>query len=210
MSVVCPTITVANAAAYREQMACVVPFAPRIHIDLADGELAPTKLINPIQCYWPEDKIIDIHLMYKRPAEELETLISLKPQLVIIHAEAEGDLMAIVRQLRAVGIKSGVALLAQTEPSMCRGLIAEVDHVLVFGGKLGYQGGSADLEMLKKVPKIRAINSNVEIAWDGGVSVDNIAQLSLGGIEVLNAGGAVHHSEDPAAAYAELCKLASL
>ena len=96
MADVCPTITVSNAAQYRAQMATVVPFAPRIHIDLADGAFAPTKLINPGQLFWPQDKTIDVHLMYQRPLEQLETLISLQPSLVVIHAEAQGDLLGML------------------------------------------------------------------------------------------------------------------
>lgn len=210
MSAICPTITATNASEYREQMARVVPFAERIHLDFADGILAPNRLINPIQAYWPEDKIIDIHLMYQKPNEHLETIISLKPQLAIIHAEAEGDLMGMLRQLRAVGIKTGVALLPQTLPKNCVELLQEADHALIFGGNLGFQGGEADLSMLTKATKIRVINPNIEIAWDGGVNLENASQISLGGVDVLNVGGTIQSSEDPAAMYAELCKVTNL
>jgi ribulose-phosphate 3-epimerase len=206
MSVVCPCVTATDAHAYREQMARIAPFAERIHVDFSDGVLAPVKLINPIQAYWPEGKLADLHLMLKKPAEHLETAISLKPNMVIIHAEADGDLLSIMRQLRAVNIKTGVALLQATDPQTVHDLIADADHVLIFSGDLGHFGGTADLTLLGKVSTIRAINANVEIGWDGGVSADNIAQLSLGGVEVFDVGGHIQQAPDPQEAYATLIK----
>lgn len=206
MSVICPCVTAADAHAYREQMARVAPFAQRVHIDFADGELAPIKLVNPIHAYWPEGVLADLHLMYKKPQDELETVISLQPNLVIIHAEAEGDLLGMQRELRAVGIKTGVALLQQTEPEAAHELIADADHVLIFSGDLGHFGGTADLNLLHKLGRIRAINANAEIGWDGGVTADTAPQLTLGGIEVLDVGGYIQKAADPQEAYATLIK----
>lgn len=204
-----PTVTATNAQEYREQMARIAPFAKRVHIDFSDGELAPVRLINPAQAYWPKNTIADLHLMFARPTEHLETVISLQPSLVIIHAEAQGDLLGMLRQLRAVGIKTGVALLQNTSVKSAELLIADVDHVLIFSGNLGHFGGEANLQLLSKVGEVRAINANVEIGWDGGVSAENAGQLVFGGVEVLNTGGAIHKAEDSKAAYKELAKIAA-
>lgn len=206
MKTVCPCVTAPDAHVYREQMARVAPFAKRVHIDFSDGELAPVKLVNPIQAYWPEGILADLHLMIKNPADHIETIISLQPHMVIFHAEAEGDLLGMMRQLRAVNIKTGVALLQSTDPESARNLIADADHVLIFSGDLGHFGGVADMTLLKKVGEIRGISANVEVGWDGGVTTENIAQLSLGGIEVFNAGGAIQQAPDPQEAYATLEK----
>ena len=53
-SVICPCVTAQDPHAYREQMARIAPFAERIHVDFSDGILAPVRLINPIQAFWPE------------------------------------------------------------------------------------------------------------------------------------------------------------
>jgi ribulose-phosphate 3-epimerase len=206
VSVVCPSVTAVDAHAYREQMARVAPFATRVHIDFSDGALAPVKLINPIQAYWPEGVLADLHLMVKNPHEHLETIISQAPNMAIIHAEAEGDLLGLLRQLHAVNIKTGVALLQQTTPESCRDLIADADHALIFSGDLGHFGGTADFDLLKKIGGIRAINANIEIGWDGGVSAENIAQLALGGVEVMDVGGYIQQAPDPQEAYATLIK----
>lgn len=206
MPTICPTITAYDPHEYREQMARIAPFATRVHIDLADGQFAPTKTVNPIQVYWPDGITPDLHLMFKNPIAHLETVISLAPDLVIVHAEADGDLLGLLRQLYAVNIKRGVALLKDSQPDDYKGLIADADHVLIFSGDLGHFGGTADMGLLKKVGRIRSLNPNAEIGWDGGITTDNISQLALGGIEVMDVGGAIHKASDPQDAYATLNK----
>lgn len=209
MATICPCVTATDPHVYREQMARVAPFAKRVHIDISDGEFSPVRLINPIQVYWPENITADLHLMLKRPAEHIETVISLRPDLVILHAESEGDVIGLMRQLRAVGIKVGIALLQASQPETYKILIAEADHVLIFSGDLGHFGGKADLAQLKKVRQIRAINATAEIGWDGGVSTENASQLALDGIEVLNVGGNIQQAPEPHDAYATLVKSAN-
>lgn len=204
--VVCPCVTAVDAGAYRQQMARLAPFAKRVHLDFSDGKFSPVKLINPIHAYWPEGILADMHLMHVHPEEHLETVISLAPNMVIIQAEAEGDLPGMMRQLRAVGIKTGVALLQKTSPESARSLIEDADHALIFSGDLGHFGGTADLNMLQKITQIRAINANIEIGWDGGINADNIAQLVIGGVEVFDVGGFIQNSPDPQDAYATLLK----
>jgi ribulose-phosphate 3-epimerase len=191
-------------------MARVAPFAQRVHIDFSDGIFSPVRLINLVHAYWPEDIQADLHLMYQKPGDYLETAVSLKPQLVIIQAEAQGDLVAMLRELRSVGLKAGVALLQDTQPDQARKLIVEADQVLIFSGELGHFGGHVDFELLKKVPKIRAINPNAEIGWDGGVNAENAAKLALGGVDLLVVGGAIQKSPDPAEVYKELVKQVSI
>ena len=83
--------------------------------------------------------------------------------------------------------------------------LGNIDHVLVFSGNLGYQGGSeADVALLDKVKKLRELKPTLEIGWDGGVSDQNARQLAEGGVDVLNTGGFVHNAENPSDAYAKL------
>jgi len=89
-------------------------------------------------------------------------------------------------------------------PSTVADLIRMVDHVLIFSGDLGHYGGNASLMQLEKVRLIKAINPNLEIGWDGGVSIDNAFTLSQGGVDVLNSGGAINKADDPASVYDKL------
>src|SRR4051794_36625025 len=111
---ICPTITAFEPHQYRIQMERIEPFAKRVHIDLMDGLFAPTKSPGLDQVWLPENIVSDIHLMYQRPAAELEQLIKLKPSLVVIHCEAEVDHAAFAAKLHENGINAGLALLQDT------------------------------------------------------------------------------------------------
>jgi ribulose-phosphate 3-epimerase len=204
-----PTVTdtEANPHAYRTQIERLQPFAERIHIDLMDGDFAPTRSINPVQVWWPEGITADIHIMFRRPLEHTETLVALGPNMVIIHTEAEGDLRDMMEHLQKLGIKAGVCLLKDTSVESARELIEVADHVLLFSGDLGHFGGHADFGVLEKVGQVKAINSDAEIGWDGGAKEDNVRQLAEGGVDVVNVGGAIQRAENPQAAYERLVSL---
>lgn len=202
---VCPTITANDPHDYREQIELVCAFAQRVHIDLMDGLFAPTVSPQLTQVWWPDAVVADIHLMYQNPGNYIDQLIDMKSHMVILHAEATGDLAALGRRLQQAGIEFGLAILADTTIESIGPVLEMADHVLVFSGNLGYHGGStADLALLAKVGLIKARNPDAEIAWDGGVSLDNAMQLAKGGIQVLNVGGYIHNAAHPADAYAKL------
>lgn len=77
MSVIVPTVTASDPHHYREQIERITPFAERIHIDLADGTLAPTKLLDLEQIWLPEHVLIDFHIMSKRPQTILADVVAL-------------------------------------------------------------------------------------------------------------------------------------
>jgi ribulose-phosphate 3-epimerase len=208
MAVICPTITATSNALYTQQMNEVAHFAKRIHIDLADGVFAPTKLINPKDTWWPVGITADVHLMYETARPFLHDLISLEPHMIILHAESVGNFYELAKEIRSHGIKVGVALLADTPVRKIIAAIDDIDHVLIFSGDLGYFGGHANLSHLQKISEIKRYNASVEIGWDGGINAKNIHKLILGGVDVLNVGGAIHLSKNPLKAYNELKALA--
>ena len=124
--------------------------------------------------------------------------------MIIIHAEATGDVKAALMQIRQAGIMAGLALLKPTVPRTVEELIKLADHVMIFSGELGHFGGTASLMQLEKIRLIKSINSNVEIGWDGGVLVDNAYSLVQGGVDVLNVGGVIQKSSDPHTIFSKL------
>jgi len=206
MAEVAPTITTETLDEYKASIDMLTPFASRVHVDVSDGEFTPNFLLGEGQLFWPTEWEVDIHAMLKRPSEHLAQLIALKPSLIVFHAEIEEDRAAIINQIKAAGIKAGIALLKTTVPSEIADIIKLVDHVLIFSGDLGKQGGTASLMQLEKVRLVKAINPSAEIGWDGGVNIENAYTLAQGNVNVLNVGGAISHAEDPGVAYAALTK----
>lgn len=204
MSVVAPTILTENPDDYKASVERLHGFAKRVHIDISDGEFAPTFTVGAAQVWWPQEWVVDIHAMVARPSEHLETLVSLKPHLIIFHAEAEEDVVSVLQHVKKFGIKAGVALLRGTVPSTAQQAIETADHVMIFSGELGKYGGTASLMQLEKVRLIRNINQGVEIGWDGGINLENAYSISQGGVDVLNVGGTIAKAENPEKTYKAL------
>ena len=206
MSVIVPTVMAETLDALQASIMMLQPFARRVHMDISDGEFAPTFLLNESQLFWPQGWEIDIHAMVTHPSQHIPQLIALKPNLVILHAEAQEDILPQLQALKQAGIKAGVALLKKTVPITVEPLIKEADHVMIFSGDLGKFGGTASLMQIEKVRLIKRIKPNVEIGWDGGVKAENAYTLSQGGVDVLNVGGAISQAANPAEEYNRLVR----
>ena len=204
---ICPTVTAENAHVYRTQIERIAQFASRIHIDVSDGVLAPNKLLELDKVWWPGGVRADLHVMLDNPFDHVELYRALGPQLVIVHAEAKGDFITFAELMHKHGIETGVALLHDTPVETILPAIELIDHVLVFSGKLGYFGGHADLGLLDKVKQLKQLKPALEIGWDGGINDTNAQALAEGGVEVLNVGGFIHRSPQPAGAYDKLVAL---
>ena len=216
MVTIAPTITTDDPAVYATRLDEFLAFAPRIQIDITDGQFAPSQTINLNQVYWPPaDKReckIDLHLMLQRPIDWLDQIVAVVPDKVILHAESDDAgrmLPRIYEHLQRFGMQVGVALLPETQPADVADIIRAVDSVLIFGGHLGYQGGVADLTQLGKIPAIQQINSTVTIEWDGGANLSNVSQIAAAGVDQINIGSAISGASDPAAAYRRLVEVVS-
>ena len=208
MTVICPTVTAFDLSEYATQLKRAESFADRIHIDLMDGQFAPSSSPHLSEIWLPHHIAADIHLMYQNPMDVLEELIRLRPHMVIIHNEAHVHHMHFVAELHKHDIKVGLAILQDTPIEFAYQIMHSFDHVLVFSGHLGYHGGKADMGLLDKVQKIRAHHPDAEIGWDGGITAQNAKQLIEAGVSVLNVGGFIQKSDDPQNAYATLVTLA--
>lgn len=204
MTLIAPCILSETPEDYKARIEQLHPFAERVHIDISDGEFAPTFTINAAQVWWPQEWTVDIHAMVMRPSKHLETLIALKPNMVIFHAETEEDIVPVLQHLKKFDIKAGLALLKPTVPATVQAAIQAADHVMIFSGELGKHGGTASLMQLEKVRLIKNIRADVEIGWDGGVNIENAFSLAQGGVDVLNVGGTIAKAQDPKSVYATL------
>ncbi len=201
---ICPTILAGDPDDYRQQMERVAQFAMRVHIDLADGHFAPTKTVPISQVWWPGGVRADLHVMYKEPFRHTKQLLELGPQLINVHAEAEGDFVRFAEEAHAAGIEVGVALKPETKPQVIEPALDAIDYVLVFSGNLGHFGGQANTHLLGKVLHLKQVKPELEVGWDGGINNKNAATLAAGGVDVLNVGGFIQHAANPRGAFEAL------
>ena len=162
MPIVCPTITAEDEKGYKQQMHKVASFAHRVQIDLTDGIFAEHKTLPPKEVWWPVGIKADFHLMYQEPLLAAKEILKHKPHLIIVHAEAGGDFMEFTHLCREHDVKVGVALMPRTRAETIFSGLAHIDHVLIFSGNLGYQGGSqADLSSLEKATALKALKPSL-------------------------------------------------
>lgn len=204
MATIVPTVLAETEDDYKTTIERHHAYASRVHIDITDGEFAPSFTVGVNQIWWPQEWVVDVHAMVAHPSQYVDALIQMKPATVIFHAEASEDITPCIAKLKQAGIKAGVALLRPTVPSTVQNYIELADHVLVFSGDLGHYGGTASLMQLEKVRLIRTIHPEVEIGWDGGANTENAFSLVQGGVDVVNVGAAINKAADPAVAYKQL------
>lgn len=184
MAEIVPTILATTPGEYHDRLEKLIPHTKRIHVDICDGVFAPSKTINLAQVYVPEDVALDLHLMVKDPLSHLESALALKPNLVIVHSEADGDHAKCIEEIQSFGVDAGVAYLPESQPDT---LLKQADHALIFTGKLGHYGGVMDKTQIPKIEAARAINPDLEVSVDGGVAPENVGELNA---DVLYVGSA--------------------
>ncbi len=203
MAEIAVTINSTTPDDYAARINRVKGFARRIHVDISDGQFSPVKSVGLAQAYGINGVALDLHLMVNHPEQQLENVLALKPALVIVHSEAEGDIKHVLEQCRQLGIKTGIAILAATTVDHILDLLPLVDHVLVFTGDLGHNGGVMDEGCLPKISAIKA-RAKVEVGVDGGVNTETGALAIAAGADVLDVGSFVHEAANPKQAYAQL------
>jgi len=210
MSVICPTITTHDPHEYREQLEIIASYTDGVHLDFSDGIFSLAKLLPLDEAWRSDDLVTHAHIMYQKPLEVIDDIIHLEADLVILHAESD-DVKKCLQALRENGTRTGIALLPETSLADLQELEIDdlFDHVLIFGGHLGFQGAEADLDQLDKVKRIKIVYPDIEIAWDGGVNDTNAKHISDAGIAILNVGGYLHNAKEPKTVYDTLVSLVS-
>lgn len=204
MAFIVPTVTAPDLETYNKQAQESRQLSRRIQIDISDGTFASSMLAPLDQIQFPADTQVDLHLMTAKPSQYVAKILELKPSLCIMHVESDDDLAGTAAQLHAQGIKIGYAILKGTFPGKHKDLLSTANHVMIFAGALGQQGGTIDMMQTEKIPLIKAISPAAEIGWDGGANLSNVRALARAGVDVINVGSALAQASDKPAMFQSL------
>lgn len=208
MKLVVPTVTAKDSHQFRAQTDLVASISDFAHIDLASSDFNyALDLIPYDQAYLEPVLTSSVHIMYQNPLEVVEHFLSLPepPKMIILQAESEDkQLLEAIKLVKDSPSLLGISLLQNSQPEDYSQIISMADQAVIFSGNLGKHGGTADLTLLNKVAELRKIKKDLEIAWDGGINLENIEDLAKGGIDVFYVGGQIHKSADPYQALREL------
>ncbi len=208
MASVAPTINATTPEDYARRISNVKSFVKRLHIDVGDGVFTDVKTVGLSQVYDVDGVPFDLHLMMTHPESQVEDICALGPQLVIVHFEAPFDREEFFKEMRAMDIKVGLAINVETTIEQVRDILPAIDHLVVFTGRLGHNGGEFRADCLEKIGQARAINPDLEIAVDGGLNQETARLAVEAGADVLDVGSFIHDAEDPEIAYVAVLAIA--
>ena len=175
-----------------------------IHIDVMDGVFVPNisfgfPLMPPIRK--GTKKVLDTHLMIVNPEKYIERFAKAGADIVTIHLEATDDLHGAIATIKKAGVKAGVSIKPKTPVSAIVPYLNELDLVLIMSVEPGFGGQSFIEGSTEKVAELRReidrCGSQAVIEIDGGITLDNAAEVYAAGCEVLVAGSTVFASPNP-------------
>ncbi|MBV8353906.1 MAG: ribulose-phosphate 3-epimerase [Candidatus Eremiobacteraeota bacterium] len=205
---IAPSLLSADFGKVAEQMAAAESGgADLFHLDTMDGRFVPNitwgpKIVADLRKL--TRKPFDAHLMIAEPERYVDQFVQAGCEYVTFHYEATSHAHRLLRHLRSIGAKAGIALNPQTPVSMLQDLIEECDLVLVMSVNPGFGGQPFIERALAKLAEARALlderNPACELEVDGGIGVENCRRAQESGATILVAGSHVFLSDDPAEA----------
>jgi ribulose-phosphate 3-epimerase len=185
--------------------------ADALHLDSMDGRFVPNITWGP--------KIVadlrkltalpfDCHLMIVEPERYVDDFRKAGADIITFHYEATPHAHRLLRHLRSIGARAGLAINPQTPSAMLVDLIEECDQILVMSVNPGFGGQSFIERALVKLAEVRALtdarNPDCDIEVDGGIGQANIERAVAAGATMLVAGNSIFSAEDPPDALREM------
>ena len=174
------------------------------HLDVMDGRFVPNisfgmSVIKQLRKMTA--KFFDVHLMIVEPEKYVEEFKDAGANSLTVHQEACPHLHRNIQQIKLLGMKAGVAINPGTPVYLLQDIIHDVDMVLVMSVNPGFGGQSFIPHSIAKISELKALikntGSSAKIQVDGGISLDNAAEILKAGTDVLVAGSSIFKSENP-------------
>ena len=211
-TLIAPSILSADFAHLADEVAAVERGgADLLHVDVMDGHFVPNLTVGPpiVESLKKVTKLpLDCHLMMTNADAFIDEFAAAGADYLTVHVEACPHLHRTVQAIKERGVKAGVTLNPATSLHTIEEILPEVDLVLIMSVNPGFGGQKFITSCLQKIVTTRQMidraGSRALLEVDGGVKVDNAAQILAAGADVLVAGSAIFTSRDYAATIAAL------
>lgn len=175
-----------------------------IHVDVMDGHFVPNITIGVpvLECLRKVSPLpLDVHLMVERPEDLIEPFVRGGADVLTVHVEVCYHLHRVISQIKARGVKAGVAINPATPLCSLEEILDEVDLVLVMSVNPGFGGQEFIPRSLQKIRRLKGWLKEkglerVEIEVDGGIKIENAAEVAKAGADILVSGSGIFGLKD--------------
>jgi ribulose-phosphate 3-epimerase len=204
-----PAILTDDPAALARMVHQAETFTEYAQFDIMDGKFVSSRSVSCARIAGLKTTLKwEAHLMVAHPEDCLENFQQAGAGKIVFHFEATPDPEKIIREIRELGMKAGIAANPETPIAAIANLVDKVDSVLFLSVNPGFYGAEFIPRVLDKIVAFRKLYPDVETGIDGGVKETNIGQIARTGVDVIYIGSAIFLQPDPTAAYRRLKKLA--
>ena len=204
-AVIAPSILSANFARLGEEVDNVIAAgAEWIHFDVMDNHYVPNLTIGPLVCEALRKHgvtaPIDVHLMVKPVDRIVPDFAKAGASLISFHPEASEHIDRTIGLIHECGCKAGLVFNPATPLDYLDYVLDKLDLVLIMSVNPGFGGQSFIPAALEKLRRARELIDRsgraIRLEVDGGVKVDNIADIAKAGADTFVAGSAIFGQKD--------------
>lgn len=197
---IAPSILSANFAKLGEEIGLVIDSgADIIHFDVMDNHYVPNLTIGPLVCEAIRpltDAVIDVHLMVEPVDRIIPDFAKAGANIISFHPEASRHIDRTIGLIKEQGCKAGLVFNPATPLYYLDHVLDKLDLVLIMSVNPGFGGQKFIPEALTKLKAVRkridATGKDIMLEIDGGVKVDNIAEIARAGADTFVAGSAIY------------------
>ena len=199
-NILAPSILSADFARLGEEVDAVLTAgADWVHFDVMDNHYVPNLTIGPMVCSALRDygvnAPIDVHLMVKPVDSLIEDFAKAGATYISFHPEASDHVDRSLQLVKKYGCKTGLVLNPATSLNLLENCWGKLDMVLLMSVNPGFGGQNFIPSVLDKISTLRQSiddkNLNIRLEVDGGIKLDNIAEVSKAGADTFVSGSAI-------------------